>query len=269
MKPKPISDAPRRALTALLVTVGASLMTMLPARADIFGYLDAAGDTHFATEKIDERYQLFVKGDHSFDSTDLTDLTVSRPVRHHSALFNVLTEHPNLKKYEPTLLAAAREFKVDATLMKAMMAAESGFNPAAVSPKGAIGLMQILPATAARYGIEGDVKRSLEQKLSDPKINLRLAARYLRDLNQMFPQQQALVIASYNAGEGAVRKYRNAVPPFPETRSYVQLVSEFYQFYLPLDTHAPLPKGDGTGNHRIHLTIPGRANLPAPVTTLN
>ncbi len=242
----------------------ACLITPL-AHADIYGYVDSNGDTHFSTEKIDTRYQLFIRGDRSFDTSELT---AGAPTPLHPSLFKALTQHPNLKKYEALLTAAAKEFKVDVALMKAMMAAESGFNPTAVSPKGAIGLMQIMPATAERYGIEGDAKISIQQKLTDPKTNLRLAARYLRDLNQLFPNQQPLVIASYNAGEGAVQKYRNQVPPYPETRNYVQLVTQFYQFYLPPDVRR-MVQNEQSGNsaHRIHLTIPGRANMPSPIAS--
>ncbi|NDP60782.1 MAG: transglycosylase SLT domain-containing protein [Oxalobacteraceae bacterium] len=227
------------------------------ARADVYGYVDAQGDTHFSTEALDERYQLFIKGDGVFDSSQLTP-AAPEPLR--TPLFKVLTEHPNLKKFEDVLAAAAAEFKVDLALMKAMMAAESGFNPAAISPKGAIGLMQIMPATAERYGLVGDARKSIQQKLSDPTTNVRLAARYLRELSALFPNQQALVIASYNAGEGAVQKYRNTIPPYPETRNYVRLVTQFYQFYVPQVPALAVATG------RIHLTIPGRSNMPAPLT---
>lgn len=276
MKPKPTFDLRTRARSTLrcVLLLAACALTPL-AHADIYGYVDSNGDTHFSTEKIDARYQLFIKGDRSFDSSELM-APASTPL--HPALFKVLTQHPNLKKYEPVLVAAAKEFKVDAALMKAMMAAESGFNPAAVSPKGAIGLMQIMPATAERYGVTGDTHVTIQKKLTDPKINMRLAARYLHDLNQLFPNQQPLVIASYNAGEGAVQKYRNQVPPYAETRNYVQLVTQFYHLYDQKKPatgamHSSTPdarKGsantDEQAPRRIHLTIPGRGNLPQSVS---
>jgi soluble lytic murein transglycosylase-like protein len=256
MKLKPIFDV---AFKAVLL---ASCLLSSVARADVYGYVDAQGDTHFSTDALDERYQLFIKGDAVFDSSQLTPAT-PEPVR--TPLFKILTEHPNLKKFENILAAAAAEFKVDLALMKAMMAAESGFNPGAVSPKGAIGLMQIMPATAERYGLVGDARNSIQQKLSDPKTNVRLAARYLRELTALFPDQQALVIASYNAGEGAVQKYRNTIPPYPETRNYVRLVTQFYQFYVP-QVSALAVANEAAGSGRIHLTIPGRSNMPAPLT---
>ena len=268
MKPKLISS--RLQFTACAVAfVMACIITPL-ARADIYGYVDASGDTHFSTEKLDARYQLFIKGDQSFDSSELTPMAPVKPQSMHSPLFKALTQHPNLKKYDALLTAAASDYKVDVSLMKAMMAAESGFNPQAVSPKGAIGLMQIMPATAERYGVAGDSKNTIQKKLTDPKTNVRLAARYLRDLNQLFPNQPTLVIASYNAGEHAVQRYKNSVPPFAETRNYVQLVTQFYQFYA--GTNVPVARAknsNGNASKRVHLTIPGRETTLAPTTSLN
>jgi len=128
---------------------------------------------------------------------------------------------------------AAADFDLDPALLKAVMAAESGFNPTAVSPKGAIGLMQVMPATAERFGLQADRKKSIAQKLADPRTNIRLGARYLSFLRNMYPNQQHLVLASYNAGEGAVQKYNNAIPPYQETRNYVKLVTQFYNLYRP------------------------------------
>jgi transketolase N-terminal domain/subunit len=166
--------------------------------ANIYGYIDEQGAAHFATEKIDARYQLFMRGK-QFDSSEVSPVGPVKP-----ELARYLSQHPNLKKFEPLLKVASNEFAVEPALLKAVMAAESGFNPGAISPKGAIGLMQVMPATAERYGLQGDRNKSIEQKLADPETNIRLGARYLRDLSRRFPNQQQLVLASYNAGEGAV-----------------------------------------------------------------
>lgn len=241
---------------ALLAGMALACATQL-ARADIYGYIDADGNAHFATEKLDERYQLFMRGDGPFDTSELTTpLPQAAPG---GALQRYLSQHPNLKKYEPLMSQAAREFSVELPLLKAVMAAESGFNPQAVSPRGAIGLMQVMPATAERYGLQGDQHKSLVDKLTDPKTNIRLGARYLRDLMRLFPDQLALVLASYNAGEGTVQKYRNSIPPYPETRNYVKLVTQFYQLYSPAPAKAEKQAG---GTNRVTMTIPGRANLP-------
>ncbi|HEY0845835.1 MAG TPA: transglycosylase SLT domain-containing protein [Noviherbaspirillum sp.] len=239
------------------------------ALADIYGYVDANGHAHFSTEKLDERYQLYMRGSASFDTAKLAAPAAETA---DTPLAGFLTRHPGLKKVEPILQQAAEEFDVDPALLKAVMAAESAFNPHAVSPKGAIGLMQIMPATAERYGLQSDKKKSIEQKLTDPKTNIRLAARYLRDLHKMFPAQPELVIASYNAGEGAVQKYNNAIPPYQETRNYVKIVKQFYQLYKPAAQALSVAfsgageRAQGSETRRIHMTIPGRRNMPA--TTL-
>lgn len=251
-------------------------VTASSAHADIYGYIDAEGIGHFSGEKLDERYQLFMRGDRAVDAPQLMQ---APPAAGKTSLFNYLSQHPNLKKYEPLLDQAAKEFGLDPALLKAVMAAESGFNPAAVSPKGAVGLMQVMPATAQRYGLQADKKKSVAQKLTDPKTNIRLGARYLRDLHKMFPAKPDLVLASYNAGEGAVQKYKNTIPPYPETRNYVQVVTEFYRLYKPAAPRLAIAGGKhldasgGSGDDdtyspakRIRITIPGRRNMPA--TTL-
>lgn len=244
-------------ISHLLVALSIAI-TGTHACADIYGYIDAEGIAHFSTEKLDERYQLFMLDNGSFDSAELTQ---PAPVPRKTPLFNYLSQHPNLKKYEPLLNDAAREFQLDPALLKAVMAAESGFNPTAVSPKGAIGLMQIMPATAERYGLQADRKKTIQQKLTDPNTNIRLAARYLRDLHKLFPSKPNLVIASYNAGEGAVQKYKNTIPPYPETRNYVQIVTEFYRLYKP--TAQRIAVAADSAAKRIRMTIPARRNMPA------
>jgi soluble lytic murein transglycosylase-like protein len=258
-------------LPALLLSLalGLGLGAAAPrAQADVYGYIDRDGGAHFATETLDARYRLFMRGDGAFDSSKIGRgmAGAQAPGR---PLMRYLGDHPNLKKYEAMVNRAAAEFGLEPALLKAIMAAESGFNPNAVSPKGAIGLMQIMPATAERYGLLADKKRTLHQKLSDPGTNIRLAARYLRDLSDMFPQRQELAVASYNAGEGAVQKYRNQVPPYPETRNYVQLVAQFYQLYAAgggATAASAALHGGGAGQRRVTMVIPARNNLPTPIS---
>jgi hypothetical protein len=221
---------------ALGLVLGLTLGLASPnAHADIYGYFDADGNAHFATEVLDPRYKLFARGDGAFDSGSLGRGGLPLADGGHSSnpLLRYLSTHPDRKRYQEMVERAAAEYQLEPALLNAIMAAESGFNPKAVSSKGAIGLMQLMPATAERYGLQADKKRSINQKLTDPSVNIRLAAHYLSDLEKMFPQHPELVVASYNAGEGAVQKYRNQIPPFPETRNYVQLVSQFYQLYAP------------------------------------
>ncbi len=247
--------------------------------AAIYGFIDAAGVAHFATEPIDSRYQLFLRGNlpGTLDAPSTEQAGPAKP-----ELLRYLAKHPNLKKYEPLLKAAGKKFAVDLSLLKAVMAAESAFNPEAVSPKGAIGLMQIMPDTAARYGVQGDEKQSIEQKLADPATNIRLGARHLQTLSHLFANQHDLILAAYNAGEGAVRQYKNQIPPYPETRNYVLLVSQFEQLYR--DSVAParvaLPNGfkllagSGVRDRRIVITLQGRRTppetaAPAPAVALS
>jgi len=121
--------------------------------------------------------------------------------------------------------AAAAETKVDAGLIKAVISVESGYNPTARSPKGAMGLMQLMPDTARRYGVK-DIR--------DPRENIHGGARYLRDLMAMFGNDLRLVLAAYNAGEEAVMKYGRRIPPYAETTAYVpKVLSRYKQTPLP------------------------------------
>lgn len=116
--------------------------------------------------------------------------------------------------------AAAREAALDPALVHALIYVESRYNPAARSAKGAIGLMQLLPETAARYGVPNPAR--------SPEANLRAGTRYLRDLLQLFDERIELALAAYNAGENAVQRYGHRIPPYRETRAYVPAVLEKY-----------------------------------------
>ena len=126
---------------------------------------------------------------------------------------------PN-KPFSSEIDVAARAAGVDPALVHAIIAVESAYRPAAISPKGAIGLMQLMPATAQRHGVADPAR------VAD---NLRAGARHLRALLDRYGMRLDLVLAAYNAGEGAVQKHNNAIPPYPETRSYVPAVLRHYQ----------------------------------------
>ncbi|HET9646230.1 MAG TPA: lytic transglycosylase domain-containing protein [Burkholderiaceae bacterium] len=113
---------------------------------------------------------------------------------------------------------AAKRYGVDARVVHAVMQVESAFDARARSPKGAVGLMQLMPATAARLGM------SPNSNLFDPALNIDLGVRYLRLLGDMFGDRLDLMLAAYNAGEGAVVKYGMQVPPYPETQAYVRKI---------------------------------------------
>ena len=223
------------------------------ARADLWGYLDEQGGAHFATEKIDERYQLFFKGETNLDVAARAQAAPSASEDFsHSRMYQYVTKHPNVAKFVPLIERNAKLHHVDPALVKAVIAVESAFEPAAVSPKGALGLMQLTPDTGARYGIVADKVRSAEQKLLDPAINLSIGTRYLRDLLALFANDLSLALAAYNAGEQAVRHYKQSIPPFPETQEYVKLVRQFYALYSPPPA-APPPT---------RVMIPRRRRMP-------
>jgi hypothetical protein len=218
------------------------LISQQSAIADVWGYIDERGVAHFANEKLDERYEVFYKGGESFDTTKvpkaLADTThaTPRPVSVPTvpakllAFFDV---SPSYKVVKHHLREASNTYKIDYELLQALIATESGFDTAAVSPKGAVGLMQIMPDTARRYGVDTDKKMAVEQKLTDPKINVKIGTRYLRDLINMFPGKLDLALASYNAGEGAVQKAGNQIPNFKETQNYVKTVMQLYTGLKP------------------------------------
>jgi len=122
--------------------------------------------------------------------------------------------------YAREVALAAAAASVDPALVHAVIFVESHYRQNAVSLRGAIGLMQVLPDTAARYGIK-DVSRS-------PGINIKAGTLYLRDLLNMFGNRTDLALAAYNAGEGAVQRYSNKIPPYPETQTYVRAVLAKY-----------------------------------------
>ena len=237
-----------------------AIFTPTPAQADIYGYIDAAGVTHLATEKIDEHYTLFLKvKDDPAALREAASNSASNDALMKTRLFKRLVDHPNIARFDPMIRAAATRHGLDPQLVKAVVAVESGFEPRAVSEKGAVGLMQVLPATGERYGVRADRKKSVDQKLADPGLNLEIGTRYLADLKKMFLSRPELALAAYNAGENAVIRFRNAIPPFPETQAYVKLVDQFHAFYSP---RRAMKTADE--NQRVRVTIPARRNLPDP-----
>jgi soluble lytic murein transglycosylase-like protein len=243
------------------------LITQRVALADVWGYIDPQGVAHFAAERTDERYELFYQGDESFDTTQgLKATSTTRPLAAPTAppkLLAFFDISPSYKLVKHHLRDASTKLSVDYELLQALIVAESGFNSTAVSPKGAVGLMQIMPATAERYGLVGDAKLSIEQKLFDPKTNIRIGARYLSDLIRMFPGQLDLAVASYNAGEGAVQRAGNRIPNYKETQAYVKTVLQLYNGLKP-PAAVVEPRRQPT---RIRMELPGgaanRGNMPA------
>jgi soluble lytic murein transglycosylase-like protein len=183
------------------------------ARADIYAYTDEAGVTHFSNVPNDNRYQLLIAA-----PRDPAAVGRRAPAAHSAAEWLAQSA-----KYDALIDRAAIADTVQAALVRAVIVVESGFNPKAVSKKGAVGLMQLQAATAKRYGVKNRF---------DPDQNVRAGVHYLRDLLARYDSNIELALAAYNAGEDAVERYGRRIPPFPETLNYVPSVMAVYQKLL-------------------------------------
>jgi soluble lytic murein transglycosylase-like protein len=227
----------RRAGRGALLALGAFVLAAPGAsQADIYVLVQPNGTTRFSNVPDDPRYVLFQKepAEHKLKpARELAGVrnpgdyrlrapTARRPDPH---------DNPQLvgKPFHAQVSAAARAHEVDPALVHAVIAAESNYNPKAISHKGAIGLMQLMPDTGRRYGMK-------TKDLYAPAKNIVAGVRYLADLIEMFDGNLELAVASYNAGENAVIRFGNRIPPYPETRAYVPRV---------LRTYAALRGGNG------------------------
>ena len=122
------------------------------------------------------------------------------------------------QQYDPIVQTYARRVGVDPDLIHSIIRAESNYDSRAVSPKGAAGLMQLMPATAAQYGVKDRF---------NPDENIKGGVKYLKDLIKLFNGNTAKVLAAYNAGQEAIKKY-NGIPPYEETREYIRRVTASY-----------------------------------------
>jgi len=184
-----------------------------PALADIYSFKDENGVVHFSNMPDDKRYKLIRR------EAGSAPAPVAAPAV--GAAANVyMPAEESIRRFSPIVDTASRLHGVDAALIHAVISAESGYNPSALSKAGAMGLMQLMPQTAKRYGVTN---------IMDPVQNITGGVRYLRDLLSMFNGNLELAIAAYNAGENAVIKYGNKIPPYAETVQYVPKVLGFYR----------------------------------------
>lgn len=191
----------------------ATLVASGTASADIYTYVEKGRTSIVFTNvpPLDARYKLYKRD----------RVQPAQPVQRAGAPLNVqIYGSATRARYSSHVLAAARETSVDPALIHAVISVESGYNPRARSHAGAVGLMQLMPQTAERYGVTNRF---------DPEQNIRGGARYLRDLKAMFSNNLQLVLAAYNAGEQAVMKYGRRIPPYRETIAYVPKVLGHYQ----------------------------------------
>ena len=186
---------------------GSILTTALPAAADIYKYEDDAGVIHFTDAPTDRRFKIFMR-DIKRDQKLRTTFRLSACAR-------------DPKEFEHIIDSCALQYGVDKSLVKAVIHAESGYNPTAVSRKGAKGLMQLMPKTAQDLKVADSF---------DPTDNIRGGVRYLRFLLDTFKGDVSLALAAYNAGLTNVSRY-GGIPPFEETRNYVSKVLSYKNSY--------------------------------------
>jgi soluble lytic murein transglycosylase-like protein len=184
----------------------ATLLTAhtVAAHPKIYTYVDADGLRHYTDVPDNNRYRLLILSP--------KDRTVSGD-RYDSMLL------AKAGQYDSIIEKAAILASVEPNLLRAVIVVESGFNSRAVSKRGAMGLMQLMPATATRFGASNPY---------DPRENVRAGARYLKFLIDRFGQDVRLALAAYNAGEEAVARNGGQIPPFTETMAYVPRVLKIY-----------------------------------------
>ncbi len=195
-------------LISLQLLAAILLLTPMESRADIYKYEDADGVVHFTDAPTDRRFRVFMR-----------DIQKDRRLRTSFGL-GKLARNP--EEFEGIISSCSREFGVDKSLVKAVIHAESGYNPNAVSRKGATGLMQLMPSTAQGLKVADSF---------NPEDNIRGGVRYLRFLLDTFKGDVSLALAAYNAGLTKVAKY-GGIPPYEETRNYVSKVLGYQKSYM-------------------------------------
>jgi soluble lytic murein transglycosylase-like protein len=181
------------------------MASTVSARPQIYAYVDASGLRHYTDVPDNNRYRLLVLSPQ--------DRTASGD-RYDMLLL------AKAGQYDSIVEKAAIAASVEPNLLRAVIVVESGFNSRAVSKRGAVGLMQLMPATATRFGVSNAF---------DPRQNVHAGARYLKFLIDRFGQNVGLALAAYNAGEDAVERNGGQIPPFSETMAYVPRVLKIYR----------------------------------------
>ena len=199
-------------MTRFLLSVLASALALSagPAVADIYMYKDERGVVHFTNiPNGDKRYRMVRKEETTTDYTRAAGMPQY-----------VLPTAELIRQYRSIIETAAKTHGVETALVHAVITAESGYNARAVSRAGAQGLMQLMPETARRFGVQNSF---------DATQNIHGGVKYLRELLTMFNGNRELALAAYNAGENAVIRAGNRIPPYAETMHYVPKVLGFYR----------------------------------------
>lgn len=184
------------------------LIAHAPVQADIYKYVDKHGRVILTDKPKHDNYKLLVKTWKGWEEK--------------KSNIDYDKFKANKKKYASTIKYYAGRYRLPTSLLNAVITAESAYDPNAISRAGAVGLMQLMPETARRYGV---------RNRRNPSDNVNGGTRYLRDLLKMFNNNVTLALAAYNAGEGTVKKYGNKIPPYQETRNYVKKVIAYYKEY--------------------------------------
>ncbi len=193
--------------SGVIILVGCILGSSLESRGDIYRYEDEDGVVHFTDAPTDRRFKIFMR-----------DIKKDKQLRR---AFKLPGYAQDPAQFEPLIDSCAVQYGVDKALIKAVIHAESGYNPNAISPKGAQGLMQLMPKTA--QGLK--VRNSF-----DPEENIRGGVKYLRFLLDTCKGDVSLALAAYNAGLSRVAQY-GGIPPYQETRNYVTKVLSYQKSY--------------------------------------
>lgn len=201
---------------SLLITILMAIFYFNFALADVFINLEQLDEISISNTQTDDQYTFKIVEPKN------TDLQLSDPLLALVDDKNVLRLGHSQLPFNNEVLAAAKETSVDAALIHAVIATESKHNAKAISSKGARGLMQLMPATARRFNV---------QDKNDPKQNILAGSKYLRELLILFKGDLKLTLAAYNAGPGAVQKYKGRIPPYRETMHYVPKVLKYYRQY--------------------------------------
>ena len=174
--------------------------------AGIYRYEDENGVIHFTNCPRDPKFKLYLRESKDDVGEELSSLSTT-----------------DSKNYDELISELSKKYQVDFALVKAIIRAESGFNPQAISRKGAKGLMQLMPETALRMNVSN---------IFNPRENIEGGVRYFKYLLSLFNNDLRLSLAAYNAGETLVSELRT-IPPYRETVDYVRRVLNYYQSYRP------------------------------------
>lgn len=181
------------------------------ASTSIFSFIDERGVVHYSNVPVDSRYEILLLAPEADPTRPPVPLTI---LLH------------RVEKFAALIDTAARMHRVEPALVRAVVIAESGCDPNATSKRGTRGLMQLMPATARRYGVRNAL---------DPEQNIQAGTRYLRELLDHYQNNLERVLAAYNAGPTAVDQHGGAIPPFRETLAYVPRVLRIYHELGKLD----------------------------------